>query len=154
MLHCHLAVAIASPALCLLALALTLAACRPPPSGAEATARTPSSVTLEIALDAEPGVATVPVTVAIMRDSTPLTGAAVTVAGDMTHAGMMPAVATATEFAPGHYRADTFAFDMASDWFIAAEARLPTGERAVAVRTVQVARWLDLRPAQNAFPCP
>lgn len=127
-------------ALCLLALVLILAACRPPPSGAEAAARLPYGVTIEIALEAEPRVATVPVTVTITRDGAPLAGATVTVTGDMTHAGMIPVVATATELAPGRYRADAFAFDMVGDWSITAEARLPTGERAVAIKTVQVAR--------------
>jgi hypothetical protein len=127
-------------AICLLVLVLTLAACRPPPDGAGAAARLPPGVTVEIALGAEPRVATVPVTVTITRDGTPLAGATVTVTGDMTHAGMIPVVAATTEVMPGHYRADTFAFDMVGDWFITAEVRLPTGERAVAVKTVRVER--------------
>ena len=127
-------------AICLLALVLTLAACRPPPDGAGAAARLPPGVTVEIALDAEPRVATVPVNITITRDGAPLAGATVTVTGDMTHAGMIPVVAAATELAPGRYRADAFAFDMVGDWFITAEARLPTGERAVAVKMVRVER--------------
>jgi len=125
-------------AIYLLALALTLAACRPPPAGG--SVQLPPGVTMEIALEAEAHVATVPVTVTITRDGTPLAGATVTVTGDMTHAGMIPVVAAATELAPGRYRADAFAFDMVGDWFITAEARLPTGEHVSAVKMVRVER--------------
>lgn len=81
-----------------------------------------------------------PITLTLTHHGEPLSGATVTVTGDMTHAGMVPVVAAARELAPGLYRADTFAFTMAGDWFITADATLPDGSRATLVKTVRVAR--------------
>lgn len=56
----------------------------------------------------------------------PLAGAAVELEGNMSHAGMVPVFATATEVAPGQYRAD-LEFTMGGDWFILVRADLPDG---------------------------
>ena len=44
----------------------------------------------------------------------------------MTHAGMQPVLADATEEAPGSYRAD-FAWTMSGDWIVTVTATLPDG---------------------------
>jgi hypothetical protein len=53
-------------------------------------------------------------------------GAVVGLEGNMSHAGMVPVFATATEVAPGEYRAD-LEFTMGGDWFILVRADLPDG---------------------------
>lgn len=53
-------------------------------------------------------------------------GAAVTVRGDMSHAGMAPVEATAANAGDGLYRAD-FAWTMGGDWIITVTATLPDG---------------------------
>ncbi|MGD2205169.1 MAG: FixH family protein [Anaerolineae bacterium] len=56
----------------------------------------------------------------------PLAGATVELEGNMSHAGMVPVLATAIEVAPGQYRAD-LEFTMGGDWFILVRADLPDG---------------------------
>jgi hypothetical protein len=56
----------------------------------------------------------------------PLAGAAIELEGDMSHAGMAPVLATATEVAPGQYQAH-LEFTMGGDWFILVHADLPDG---------------------------
>jgi YtkA-like len=58
----------------------------------------------------------------------PITGAHVTVEGNMSHAGMAPAVGTATEVEPGVYRA-IIELSMPGDWVVIAHAVLPDGRR-------------------------
>lgn len=56
----------------------------------------------------------------------PVAGADVRVEGNMSHPGMQPVLATATEVRPGHYEA-TLNFTMSGDWFILVDATLPDG---------------------------
>ena len=58
----------------------------------------------------------------------PITGARITVEGNMSHAGMAPAVAAATEVEPGLYRA-IIELSMAGDWVVIAHCVLPDGRR-------------------------
>lgn len=58
----------------------------------------------------------------------PVTGAHVTLEGNMTHAGMTPVGAVATEVGPGHYRA-TLEFTMGGDWVVIVHAALPDGQK-------------------------
>ena len=46
----------------------------------------------------------------------------------MTHAGMAPVFAEATEIEPGRYRA-MVELSMAGDWFVLAHVRLPDGRK-------------------------
>jgi len=46
----------------------------------------------------------------------------------MSHAGMAPAVATATEVEPGRYRA-IIELSMPGDWVVIAHATLPDGRK-------------------------
>jgi hypothetical protein len=56
----------------------------------------------------------------------PISGASVELEGNMSHAGMVPVFATATEVMPGEYRAG-LEFTMGGDWFILVRADLPDG---------------------------
>jgi hypothetical protein len=58
----------------------------------------------------------------------PLTGARIKVEGNMTHAGMVPAFADATETDPGRYRAN-LELSMAGDWFVVVHLTLPDGSK-------------------------
>jgi hypothetical protein len=58
----------------------------------------------------------------------PLTGARVTLEGNMTHAGMTPVYAGATEVEPGRYRA-SLEFTMGGDWVVLVHAALPDGQK-------------------------
>ena len=58
----------------------------------------------------------------------PITGAHITVEGNMSHAGMAPVSAQAAEFEPGGYRA-IIDLSMAGDWVMIAHATLPDGRK-------------------------
>ena len=60
--------------------------------------------------------------------SKPLGGARVRLEGNMTHAGMPPAFAEASELGPGRYRA-TLEFTMGGDWVVTVHAALPDGRK-------------------------
>lgn len=112
----------------LLALSLfLLVSCRPPDDGAVAAGRLPAGVQgrLEVSVPATIGPA--PVTVYLLDGQDGITGATVTVTGDMTHAGMVPVIARAEEVAPGEYVAQDFAFSMGGDWFLMANVGLADG---------------------------
>jgi hypothetical protein len=66
----------------------------------------------------------------------PLTGARVTLEGNMTHPGMIPVYAGATEVEPGRYRA-SLEFTMGGDWVVLVQAALPDGRK--------LERQLDIR---------
>lgn len=58
----------------------------------------------------------------------PVTGATVKIEGNMSHPGMQPVFADATEVGGGQYRAP-FAFGMAGDWVLTVTAVSPSGSR-------------------------
>jgi hypothetical protein len=60
--------------------------------------------------------------------SKPLSGARVRLEGNMTHAGMAPVFAEASEVEPGRYRA-ALEFTMAGDWVVTVHAALPDGRK-------------------------
>lgn len=62
-------------------------------------------------------------------DGQPVTGAAVAIKGDMSHAGMQPVLTDAVEEAPGVYRGE-FAWTMSGDWIVTVTATLPDGTTA------------------------
>jgi len=69
----------------------------------------------------------------------PITGARIGIEADMSHAGMSPRFAEATETEPGRYRAH-LEFPMAGDWVILLHVALPNGkklERQIDVRGVR-----------------
>jgi len=59
---------------------------------------------------------------------TPVTGARITLEGNMSHAGMTPVFAEATEIAPGRYRA-IMELSMSGDWFVQVHLSLPDSRR-------------------------
>lgn len=58
----------------------------------------------------------------------PVTGAAVRLEGDMSHAGMTPVFGEASELEPGRYRA-VLEFTMAGDWVVLVHLTLPDGQK-------------------------
>ena len=60
-------------------------------------------------------------------DGVPLTGARVTVEGNMSHAGMQPVNGAAREMGGGDYVVDDFHFTMGGDWILTVRATLPDG---------------------------
>ncbi|MGH2543521.1 MAG: FixH family protein, partial [Ardenticatenaceae bacterium] len=68
----------------------------------------------------------------IENGAAPMSGAQVRVEGNMSHAGMEPLVASATEVAPGTYVA-ILDWTMAGEWSVTARASLPGG--GIAERT-------------------
>ena len=101
-----------------------------------------SDVAVELVIEPAPpqiGPATLTVT---LRDASgqPISGAVVELEGNMSHAGMVPVTAQASEVAPGRYQA-SLEFTMGGDWFILVRADLPDGrsmERMVDVPGVDV----------------
>jgi hypothetical protein len=75
-----------------------------------------------------------------VRDGTgPLVGAEVTVRGDMTHAGMPPALGELREEQAGTYVSDAFDLSMAGDWIITIEVAAADGREATSESFVSVA---------------
>ena len=71
-------------------------------------------------------------------DGQPLAGAQVRLKGDMSHAGMQPVLAEASDRGNGDYRA-AWVWTMAGDWFVTVTATLPDGRTLI--------RRFDLRVA-------
>lgn len=57
----------------------------------------------------------------------PVSGAAVQLRGDMTHAGMQPVITTLQDLGNGQYRSADFEFTMAGDWVLTVQAEMPDG---------------------------
>lgn len=66
----------------------------------------------------------------------PITGARISVEGDMSHAGMAPVFGEAKEAEPGRYQAQ-LNLDMAGDWVVLLHIVMPSGEK--------VERQIDLK---------
>lgn len=72
-----------------------------------------------------------PVTITLKladASGTPVTGARITLEGNMSHAGMVPVFADATETEPGRYQSQ-MELSMAGDWFIVVHVSLPDGRK-------------------------
>lgn len=65
---------------------------------------------------------------ATSASGTPVTGARITLEGNMSHAGMVPVFAEATEIEPGRYRA-IMELSMAGDWFVQVHLSLPDSRK-------------------------
>jgi hypothetical protein len=57
-----------------------------------------------------------------------VTGAKITIEGNMSHPGMGPVFGTATEIEPGRYQAP-LVFSMSGDWIILLHLTLPNGQK-------------------------
>jgi hypothetical protein len=123
------------PGIALLAASALCSACGRPSQTSQA---------LDVAWTLSPATAVVgPATlnIRINRQSGPVIGATVKLEGHMSHAGMAPVLATATEPAPGIYEVP-FSFTMAGDWVLLISGVLPDGSRVE--RRIDVA---NVRPA-------
>ncbi len=71
-----------------------------------------------------------PVTVnfKLADDAKPLTGAHITLEGDMTHAGMAPVFGDAREVSPGEYQGQV-TLSMGGDWVVLMHITLPDGKK-------------------------
>ncbi len=86
-----------------------------------------SPVQLDVALaPAPPRVGEATLTLTLAMDGRPVEGAALSIEGNMAHAGMVPVFAEASETAPGTYLAQ-LEFTMGGDWFLLVFAELPDG---------------------------
>ena len=56
----------------------------------------------------------------------PIEGATLLLEGNMTHAGMVPSLADASEVSPGRYEA-VLDLTMGGDWYILVQGKLPDG---------------------------
>jgi hypothetical protein len=121
-------------ALLVVALALALVACDPPAEGDADPRRSIAVVLLEQPARVGPAV----VEVRPQLDGAAVSGAAVRVVGDMTHAGMVPVVADATDVGSGVYRTVDFLFDMAGDWVLSVDVSYPDGTVRTTALTVSV----------------
>jgi hypothetical protein len=122
-------------ALIVAVLALALVACDPPSEG-DADPRRPIAVAL---LEAPARVGPAVVEVRPQLDGAAVAGATVRVVGDMTHAGMVPVVADATDVGGGVYRTSGFLFDMAGDWVVSVDVTYPDGTVRATSLAVSVA---------------
>ena len=64
----------------------------------------------------------------MQRLGEPVTGARVRLEGNMSHPGMAPVFADATEIEPGRYRS-TMELSMLGDWYILVHLTLPNGSK-------------------------
>jgi hypothetical protein len=100
---------------------LVLAGCRGEEAGLD-------DVVVELTVLPDPpyvGPATV---VVLLTDDqgTPISGATLFLEGNMTHAGMVPSLADASEVSPGRYEA-VLDLTMGGDWYILVQGKLPDG---------------------------
>lgn len=102
-----------SPWLVVLALLLLATACR-----GQGTATGDAQVSLGIS--PQPYVTgPAEITVDLLdTEGKPITGAKVTVEGNMSHAGMVPVLAETREVSDGRYVSKDFRFTMGGDWFV------------------------------------
>jgi hypothetical protein len=116
-----------------LALPLLLTACRGAPDTGD------PSLVLDLAISPTPPTVGPARLIINLRDTAgvPLEGAEVRVEGNMSHAGMVPVLATAQEEAPGLYAVSDFRFTMAGDWILTTRATLPDGRWAQTMTTTQ-----------------
>jgi hypothetical protein len=85
-------------------------------------------VTVQVGIEPDPprlGLTTVTISLYNAKQE-PISGAAVEIEGNMSHAGMVPVFATASEVAPGRYQAE-LDFTMGGDWFLLVRTDLPDG---------------------------
>lgn len=107
--------------------ALALVGCRQAAGGVPLATQT-SDIRIDLAYEPiPPVVGEAALMVRLMRgDGTPVSDAAVSVRGDMDHAGMQPVEAVGERISDGLYRVP-FTWTMAGDWIVTITATLPDG---------------------------
>jgi hypothetical protein len=99
----------------------------------------PDAVQIDLAFDPDPpqaGEAALIVTL-MDADGNAVTGAEVSVRGDMNHAGMVPELGEPAEATETGYRVP-FNWSMDGDWIITVTAKLPDGEEVSKIFEVSV----------------
>ncbi|MFY9622124.1 MAG: FixH family protein [Pyrinomonadaceae bacterium] len=108
---------------CVCVLALLVSACQQSPE---------SSPSVTIAYEISPQPARIGPATITLRLSDPsgaaVTGARVTLEGNMSHAGMSPVFSEAKEIERGRYQAQ-FEFSMAGDWIVSVHSTLSDGKK-------------------------
>lgn|SRR5690606_19173178 len=98
-------------------------------SGASQAPSHPPAIVIEMTIE-PPAVGMATVTARVSDAVGPVTGAEVEARGDMTHAGMAPALARLEEAEPGSYTTSEFDLSMAGDWIITIEVEAADGRKA------------------------
>jgi hypothetical protein len=114
---------------------LLVAACRPQNAS---TTQLPDGVQVQIEVGDAPKTGNLPVSVYILKDNQAVSGATVQITGNMTHAGMEPVIAQATESEVGLYLADTFVIEMSGDTVVTADITLSDGSKFTANKAFTV----------------
>lgn len=123
----------------LVSLLILLASCRPPDNAGQGATEGSGDVRVRLELAGEPTVGPADVRVYLLgSDNEALTGASVTVTGNMSHAGMEPVIAEANEAESGLYETEDFTFTMAGDWILQADVTLPDGGEVQGETTLTV----------------
>lgn len=104
-------------------------------------AKSPTSVTDKKISPNPAHVGSVTVSFHLSDAAKPVSGAQVSLEGDMTHAGMAPVLADAHEIAPGQYRGN-LTLNMPGDWVLLLHITLPDGRK--------LEDQIDLRGVQSS----
>lgn len=112
--------------LLLLGVLLVVTACRPQNS---ASTKLPEGIKVQIEVGDAPKTGNLPVSIYILKDNQAVSGASVTVTGNMTHPGMVPVIAEAKESETGLYIANPFVIEMPGDTVVTADIRLNDGNK-------------------------
>lgn len=122
---------------------VAVAACGPrSPENAGAGARSQGTadggIVVALTID-ELRVGTVAASARVTEGGEPVTGATVTLRGDMTHAGMAPSISVLAEQGDGVYGTDAFQFQMAGDWIMSVDVSTTDGRTTSTETFVTVA---------------
>jgi YtkA-like len=123
----------------ILTLVLVLAACKPQ-NAASGNTKLPAGIQVQLEVGDAPKTGNLPVSIYILKDNQALSGAVVSVTGNMTHAGMEPVIATATESEAGLYKAEPFVIEMPGDAVISADITLSDGTKFTVNKALTVAQ--------------
>jgi hypothetical protein len=107
---------------CLLALASGLSGCHKQNAGAAVVIKSQLA-----SPSPHVGLATIAIQLSDAKGK-PVSGAQVSLEGDMSHAGMGPTFGQAKEISPGHYQG-TLQFGMAGDWVVLTHVILADGRK-------------------------
>lgn len=89
----------------------------------------PEGVSLDVVLSSDSNFSTsqpIEALITLGQEGQPVSGARLEIEGNMTHAGMEPIFATASETAPGEYRVP-LQWTMGGEWILTVRGTLPDG---------------------------
>lgn len=121
-------------------LLFTLVACKPPEDNSQANITNQNSaIKAQIEIPENPKLGIQTLSVYALENNQGLSGASVEITGDMTHAGMVPVIATAFEIEAGLYQTKDFDFTMAGDWILTTVIKTSSGEKFILEKKLTVA---------------